>query len=220
MEGHKGPKRSQAFGWGGEEGWEGEGGEEGRKRRKEEALYGIFASSDSDEEHTDNRAPLASRPMAFVSSGVSPDPPKQTKQTKQPNTPKLSERSRQSKVVEGGEKVDKEFASFEKNGKGFGSRMLAKMGWNKGEALGKARQGIINPIEPNLRPNGMGLGHNGFKETTAKAIAQQQRILHGSAEEEPPAESEPRPRYWKKHERRELKLRSPQQIRGAPPPPS
>ena len=78
------------------------------------------------------------------------------------------------------EKVDKDFGGFEQHTKGFGAKMLAKMGWSKGQALGGAEQGILNPIEQQLRPNGLGLGYGGFKETTTKAKAQQRRILHGS----------------------------------------
>ena len=78
------------------------------------------------------------------------------------------------------EKVDKDFGGFEQHTKGFGAKMLAKMGWSKGQALGGDEQGILNPIEQQLRPNGLGLGYGGFKETTTKAKAQQRRILHGS----------------------------------------
>ena len=85
------------------------------------------------------------------------------------------------KKVEQSEKVDKDFATFEKHTKGFGAKMMAKMGWSTGMALGPSDQaGILNPIESNLRPNGLGLGYGGFKETTTKAKAQQRRILHNS----------------------------------------
>jgi tuftelin-interacting protein 11 len=86
-----------------------------------------------------------------------------------------------SKRVGQTEKVDKDFGGFEQHTKGFGAKILAKMGWSKGQALGPSdQQGILNPVEQQLRPNGLGLGYGGFKETTAKAKAQQRRILHGS----------------------------------------
>ena len=79
------------------------------------------------------------------------------------------------------EKVDKDFATFEQHTKGFGAKMMAKMGWAKGQALGPSdQQGILNPIESQLRPATLGLGYGGFKETTTKAKAQQRRILHNS----------------------------------------
>merc|ERR1719399_828774 len=127
------------------------------------------------------------------------------------------------------EKVDKDFGGFEQHTKGFGAKMLAKMGWSKGQALGGAEQGILNPIEQQLRPNGLGLGYGGFKETTTKAKAQQRRILHGSdalneldsdeeegksAEAKLQAKLQPRPQYWKKTERRELKIRGAAELRG------
>tara|TARA_B100000795_G_C22669748_1_gene387459 strand:- start:129 stop:872 length:744 start_codon:yes stop_codon:yes gene_type:complete len=83
--------------------------------------------------------------------------------------------------VEQSEKVDKDFATFEQHTKGFGAKMMAKMGWSKGMALGPSdQQGILNPIESQLRPQALGLGYGGFKETTTKAKAQQRRILHNS----------------------------------------
>lgn len=53
---------------------------------------------------------------------------------------------------------DLEFASFEKNTKGFGMKMLLKMGYKKGEGLGKEGEGIVNPVEVTLRPKKVGLG--------------------------------------------------------------
>ena len=86
-----------------------------------------------------------------------------------------------NKKVEQSEKVDKDFATFEQHTKGFGAKMMAKMGWSQGMALGPSDQaGILNPIESQLRPANLGLGYGGFKETTTKAKAQQKRILHNS----------------------------------------
>ena len=78
------------------------------------------------------------------------------------------------------EKVDKDFGSFEVHSTGFGSRMLEKMGWTKGGAIGKQGQGIVNPLEAQLRPSGAGLNYGGYNETTKKAKAQQKRILHNA----------------------------------------
>ncbi|KAJ1343944.1 hypothetical protein BSLG_001494 [Batrachochytrium salamandrivorans] len=64
------------------------------------------------------------------------------------------------------ERPDKDFAKFERYTKGFGSKMLAKMGYVPGKGLGSGGEGITAPIDVKLRPSGMGLGHGGFDERT------------------------------------------------------
>ncbi|PIN11786.1 Tuftelin-interacting protein TIP39, contains G-patch domain [Handroanthus impetiginosus] len=48
--------------------------------------------------------------------------------------------------------------SFEKHTKGFGSKMMAKMGFEEGKGLGKDSQGIVDPILAVRRPKSRGLG--------------------------------------------------------------
>ncbi|KAK6136538.1 hypothetical protein DH2020_029713 [Rehmannia glutinosa] len=48
--------------------------------------------------------------------------------------------------------------SFEKHTKGFGSKMMAKMGFVEGMGLGRDSQGIVNPLVAVRRPKSMGLG--------------------------------------------------------------
>ena len=45
----------------------------------------------------------------------------------------------------------KEVGNWEKYEKGFGSKMLMKMGWQKGMGLGKEGQGRAVPVEATLR---------------------------------------------------------------------
>ncbi|OQS07274.1 hypothetical protein THRCLA_00717 [Thraustotheca clavata] len=72
---------------------------------------------------------------------------------------------------------------WEKHTKGFGMKMLAKMGF-KGR-LGKDEQGIAVPIAVKARPNQLGLGANGFKEATTLAQNRQvERELHGKTVED------------------------------------
>lgn len=47
---------------------------------------------------------------------------------------------------------------FEAHTKGFGSRMLAKMGYTEGTGLGKDSQGIAQPLQAVKRPKSLGLG--------------------------------------------------------------
>ncbi|KAJ9688868.1 hypothetical protein PVL29_014490 [Vitis rotundifolia] len=48
--------------------------------------------------------------------------------------------------------------AFEVHTKGFGSRMMAKMGFVAGQGLGKDGQGMVKPIEVTKRPKSLGLG--------------------------------------------------------------
>ncbi|KAK8707238.1 hypothetical protein V6N13_058299 [Hibiscus sabdariffa] len=50
--------------------------------------------------------------------------------------------------------------SFEKHTKGFGSKMMAKMGFVEGMSLGKDSQGIANPLVATWLPKSRGLGAN------------------------------------------------------------
>lgn len=47
---------------------------------------------------------------------------------------------------------------FEAHTKGFGSRLMAKMGFVEGAGLGKDGQGIVQPLEAVKRPKSLGLG--------------------------------------------------------------
>ena len=61
--------------------------------------------------------------------------------------------------------------TWEKHTKGFGSKMLAKMGF-KGR-LGKEEDGVSRHVEVRVRPNAMGLGYGGFKEAAALSVNRQ-----------------------------------------------
>lgn len=51
-----------------------------------------------------------------------------------------------------------DFGAFEKSTKGFGMKMLLKMGYKPGAGLGKEGEGRVNPIEVKLRQGQAGLG--------------------------------------------------------------
>lgn len=61
------------------------------------------------------------------------------------------------------------FGSFEVHTKGFGSKMMAKMGYVEGEGLGKDGKGMASPIEVIQRPKSLGLGME-FVESNSEAV--------------------------------------------------
>ena len=61
--------------------------------------------------------------------------------------------------------------SITNTNKGF--KMMAKMGYKKGQGLGKKEQGIAEPIKPDMRPSGVGLGFEG--QVVEVSLAQKKR---------------------------------------------
>ena len=54
--------------------------------------------------------------------------------------------------------VSGDFADFEQHTKGIGGKLLAKMGWTEGQGLGRARDGIAEPLQVKVRAKKLGLG--------------------------------------------------------------
>jgi tuftelin-interacting protein 11 len=96
----------------------------------------------------------------------------------EPTTPPVSRPSHFGAASKGG-----------MNKNSFAAKMMAKMGYVAGQGLGSSGQGIINPIETKLRPQGAGLG--AVKEKTQQAkdeakreAARRGEVLEDSSEEE------------------------------------
>ncbi|KAI8092403.1 uncharacterized protein B0P05DRAFT_462612, partial [Gilbertella persicaria] len=103
------------------------------------------------------------------------------------------------------------FAEFNKHSKGFGQKMLEKMGWNRGQGLGADGSGIVNPVDIKQRPARMGLSFKGFDERTDQA-KQEAKLRRG---EEPGEDEKPKPSKrdaWKSTAPSEKKTRKPKTI--------
>ena len=92
----------------------------------------------------------ANQPVSFVSSGVMQS---ETVEVAAVDSMEMGSSSN-NKVVGG----STSFGAFEVHTKGFGSKMMAKMGYVEGGGLGKDGQGIAKPIEVIKRPKSLGLG--------------------------------------------------------------
>lgn len=88
------------------------------------------------------------------------------------------------------------------NPNSFAARMMAKMGYQPGQGLGKSGEGILNPIEVKLRPQGAGIG--AIREMTPAARAEAKRARRLRGEEVSDSEEEAR----KKKERKQQTPRS------------
>ncbi|KXT12838.1 hypothetical protein AC579_7601 [Pseudocercospora musae] len=77
----------------------------------------------------------------------------------------------------------------------FAAKMMAKMGWKEGEGLGMEGEGVVNPIEVKLRPQGAGVGAvkeltEQYKEEKRRAAEKRGEHYEDSSEEERRARKE------------------------------
>ncbi|CAN1764657.1 Tuftelin-interacting protein 11 [Linum perenne] len=115
------------------------------------------------------KADYASQPVSFVSCGMI-----QSKVDADNTTEAYDEKA----LVIDSAKV----GAFELHTKGFGSKMMAKMGYIEGAGLGKDGQGMAAPIQAIQRPKSLGLGvqfSNTDVEQPAKAERQSARNTAG-----------------------------------------
>ncbi|CAN1764653.1 Zinc finger CCCH-type with G patch domain-containing protein, partial [Linum perenne] len=98
------------------------------------------------------KADYASQPVSFVSCGMIQSKVDADNTTVDPN--EKQEAYDEKALVIDSAKV----GAFELHTKGFGSKMMAKMGYIEGAGLGKDGQGMAAPIQAIQRPKSLGLG--------------------------------------------------------------
>ncbi|WCJ28225.1 D111/G-patch domain-containing protein [Euphorbia peplus] len=118
---------------------------------------------------------LFNQPVSFVSSGVlSEKVDITTTNSKDAETSDI-------KATNTSEKV----GAFELHTRGFGSKMMAKMGYVEGGGLGKDGQGISEPIEAIQRPKSLGLGANVPENVIDSIETKPQRIRRSEKSAKP-----------------------------------
>ncbi|KAL8488496.1 hypothetical protein ACS0TY_024685 [Phlomoides rotata] len=116
------------------------------RKKSSKNLAAYSTSTEGKKNQTGKVGSYASQPLSFVSSGI------------------MTTGTIESTPTESNEKKDKlasssvEYGAFEMHTTGFGSKMMAKMGYVEGEGLGKDGRGIAQPIEVFQRPKSLGLG--------------------------------------------------------------
>jgi len=91
----------------------------------------------------------------------------------------------------------KEVGNWEKYEKGFGSKMLLKMGWQKGKGLGKELHGRAVPVEAVVRKGKGAVGRYGAESKDV-----------GRAEQEEETEERPHVAQWKDKQAKGLRYGS------------
>lgn len=115
-------------------------------------------SEASKKKRTGKAGSYSAQPVSFVSSGVMQSETIETKTFVSKETKDTCDESK-------GEDKSKNFGAFESHTTGFGSKMMAKMGFMEGYGLGKDGQGIAEPIEVIQRPKSLGLGAEAYEKT-------------------------------------------------------
>ncbi|XP_046912846.2 septin interacting protein 1 [Dermatophagoides farinae] len=160
----------------------GQGNHRPKRMSKNQAIYGIWAESESDDEDGNRRGKKQSNMMDINKTGVSfvksdqklQDELKERKPSSSNHefskqTQSKKKPSRFSGLGSSSNNADAEFGQWEMYTKGVGSKLLQKMGYQPGKGLGKNLQGIIEPIEAKKRPGTGSIGLYG-PETTAKIL--------------------------------------------------
>ena len=93
--------------------------------------------------------------------------------------------------------AQKDIGNWERHTKGFGLKMLTKMGWEKGKGLGKEGQGRAVPVEAFVRKGKAAVGMYGAesKEVLEKKL---RKFNQGEEEDDEEEEKDLHVSQWKK----------------------
>lgn len=191
----------------------------GKRQSKNQAIYGVWAEDDSDEDDRKKdrkRKDYSSAPLNFVSGGFKDEDPKGepnvTKPKSEPKSAKASTSSKQRTGFAGfGDSRNsamnpgnsQNFGQWEKYTKGIGSKLLQKMGYQPGKGLGKNQQGITAPIEAKLRPGSGAIGAYG-PETKAPPLNRPESTKEGDDDD---VASDNDDQGWKKGHEKKAKVK-------------
>ncbi|XP_027196916.2 septin interacting protein 1 [Dermatophagoides pteronyssinus] len=161
----------------------GQGNHRSKRMTKNQAIYGIWAESESDDDDGDKKQRKKRTDYTSSVSFVKSDKKLQDEvKDRKPSSSKTNESSRQTHSKKkstrfsglgsaplSSSNADADFGHWEMYTKGVGSKLLQKMGYQPGKGLGKNLQGIIEPIEAKKRPGTGSIGLYG-PETTARKL--------------------------------------------------
>ncbi|CAL4997976.1 unnamed protein product [Urochloa decumbens] len=162
--------------------WENSKGPAGRKGLSAPGKLAKHRESSGKKSSTKRQVSFAERPVSFVSCGTMAESITETIAVD-------SSGGGDTSCGKAAESNSTQLGTFEVHTKGFGSKMMAKMGFIEGNGLGKDGQGIVQPIQAIHRPKSLGLGVEFDSE--AEAIKARTEPMKARSE---PSKMRPEPR--------------------------
>jgi len=135
--------------------WENSKGPAGRKGLSAPGKF-VKHRESSGNKSSKKQVSFAERPVSFVKCGTMVDSLTEAIAVDSSGGDNSCVKAAESEVI--GQNGHTQLGSFEVHTKGFGSKMMAKMGFIEGTGLGKDGQGIVQPIQAIHRPKSLGLG--------------------------------------------------------------